>query len=135
MGGSSGKVGGKQRGGGAAGSSGGGGGAGGGSGSGGGGGAGGGGGGDDGCPDTVRARLAVPSTPALHVGEAVAARLGGTSPETVIVVHSASETTIGTLAGIPDLAQLIRCLRDGVGYAGSIDQMVSGAFGIVLWRS
>lgn len=106
----------------------------GGAGSGGGGGAGGGGSGGD-CPPSVRSRLPLPAAPVLHQGEAVAARLGGTSPETVLVVHSSSGIDIGALAGLPELAQLIRCIRDGATYAGSIDALANGAFEIVLWRS
>lgn len=74
------------------------------------------------------------ATTRIHVGEAVSARLGGITPETVIVVISATGSPLGTLAGIPELAQLIRCLQAGVVYSGSVDQISNGAVEVVLWR-
>ena len=89
---------------------------------------------DDGCPPMLRARLPLPNLLQIHVGEALSARLGGTSPETVVVYISATGNPIGTLAGIPELAQLIRCLARGVQYLGSLDRVANGAVEAVLWR-
>lgn len=93
------------------------------------------GGGVDPCPPYVTAILVGPSGGGVTAGDAVEAVLiasGGVRAAAVRL--SASGRTIGTLAGIPNLAQLIACLADGVTYIGTVTGVAGGAINVRLAR-
>lgn len=50
----------------------------------------------------------------------------------VILVDEVTGVTIGSLAGVPNLAVLIRCLDDGVPYRALVDQVDGGRIDVTV---
>lgn len=92
------------------------------------------GGGSDDCPLIIPAILTSPARIVLAAGDPVEAVLIVGTPSVVAVKLSATGDTIGTLAGVPNLAQLALCLAKGVPYSGTIDNVSGGAIHVRLFK-
>jgi hypothetical protein len=52
----------------------------------------------------------------------------------VILVDEVTLATVGSLAGIPNLATLIRCLDQGVAYRAYVDRVDGGRIDVTVVR-
>lgn len=52
----------------------------------------------------------------------------------VILVDEVTGATVGSLAGVPNLAMLIRCLDDGVPYRALVDHVDGGRIDVTVIR-
>jgi hypothetical protein len=50
----------------------------------------------------------------------------------VILVDEVTNTTVGSLAGVPNLAVLIRCLDEGVPYRALVDHVDGGRIDVTV---
>ena len=50
----------------------------------------------------------------------------------VILVDEVTSATVGSLAGVPNLAVLIRCLEDGVPYRALVDNVDGGRIDVTV---
>ena len=55
--------------------------------------------------------------------------------QTSVALSTISGVRLGTLAGIPELQNLIRCLKDGVPYRAMAERIDAGAVHCLLLRT
>lgn len=86
------------------------------------------------CPSRIATIISGPAT-GIARGEWLDVQVDRTGgrPRVVLVDEVTSET-VGSLAGIPDLATLIRCLDQGVHYRAYVDSVDGGRIDITVVR-
>jgi hypothetical protein len=86
------------------------------------------------CPSRIATIISGPAA-GLTTGEWLDVRVDSTGgrPRVVLVDEVTSET-VGSLAGIPDLATLIRCLDQGIPYRAYVDRVDGGRIDITVIR-
>lgn len=86
------------------------------------------------CPARLSTILTGSDTSDVKVGDALDIVLNKKPPHVVTAVSSRTGKIIGTLAGTPQLARLIRCLQEGVIYIGRVDKVDGGAIYVTITR-
>ena len=84
------------------------------------------------CPARLLAIL--PDPGGLSPGETLEIVLEGAQHSSVALL-TISGVRLGTLAGLPELQNLIRCLRDGVPYRAVAERVAAGAVHCLLART
>lgn len=91
------------------------------------------GGGDD-CPTKVRASITGPSDQIVE-GSWLEVHLDrSTEPARVVVFDAVAGEIVGALAGVPNLALLMRCLERGVDYLAYVEGVDGGRIDVILAR-
>lgn len=86
------------------------------------------------CPPRISTVVSGPAA-GISAGDWLDVRLDRTAgPARVILVDQVTQRPVGSLAGIPDLATLIRCLEDNVGYSAYVDRVDGGRIDITVVR-
>jgi hypothetical protein len=90
--------------------------------------------GPDGCPSKISTVIAGPAS-GLLAGAWLDVSLDRTTePPRVVLVDAVLGRPVGSLAGVPDLATLIRCLTSGVQYRAYVDRVDGGRVEITVIR-
>jgi hypothetical protein len=86
------------------------------------------------CPDRLTTIVAGPAG-GITKGAWLSVRIdrSGGQPR-VVLIDEVTNITVGSLAGIPNLAILIRCLEDGVPYRAIVDHVDGGRIDVTVLR-
>ena len=83
-------------------------------------------GGRDECPKRFKTMVTGPAQ-GIAMGARLVVTLDKTStPSRVVLVDPTSNSTVGSIAGIPNLDVLLNCLELGVGYRAFVDSVNGG---------
>jgi hypothetical protein len=86
------------------------------------------------CPSRIATAISGPAA-GIAKGEWLEVRVdrSGGHPR-VVLVHKVTFVTVGSLAGVPDLATLMRCLDQGVPYRAHVDRVDGGRIDVTVIR-
>lgn len=86
------------------------------------------------CPSRISTVVSGPAG-GITAGDWLDVRLDRTAgPARIILVDQVTQTPVGSLAGIPDLATLIRCLENAVAYRAYVDRVDGGRIDVTVIR-
>ncbi|WP_342148085.1 hypothetical protein [Methylorubrum sp. SB2] len=86
------------------------------------------------CPSRIATTIAGPAA-GIAKGEWLDVRVDRTGGHPrVVLVDEVTLATVGSLAGIPDLATLIRCLEQDIPYRAYVDHVDGGRIDVTVIR-
>ncbi len=84
------------------------------------------------CPKRLKAVVMGPA-PGIATGARLEVSLDKTTaPPRVILVDPTSSSTVGSIAGIPELDRLLDCLERGVSYRAFVDRVDGGRVDVTI---
>jgi hypothetical protein len=86
------------------------------------------------CPQRIATVIAGPIQ-GIANGTWLGVRLDtGQGQKRVVLIDPNSGNVVGALAGLPNLAMLMRCLEDGVSYRAHVDKVDGGRIDVTVIR-